>query len=344
MIALRFYGRRDIRLEELPKPKPQDDEVLIRVTDAGISQTQINEFVEGPFIINKDPHPLTNKSIPLIPCQEYGGIVEEIGKEVDKSIMGAQVAVLPLVFCGECEYCQNGKQNLCPKAAYHGLLGMDGGFTKYSVVNKKNIFYVNKQELLTFIEPLLVGLHSANKYRYFSQIDSKKILVLGAGAIGVSVAAVWRDFYEGEVYINDILENRIKKAQKAGFDVLKKEEIKEQFDVVIDAAGMDTMMNYEPSFIEGFKYLKKDGVLINIGTYFHPISFVPSAWLLNEHKIITSIMYDAYDVSLLEDVLASLSVDFSIFIEKTRLSNIIEEGYFRAEIDKESFTRIVVKC
>ena len=49
MIALRFYGRRDIRLEELPKPKPQDDEVLIRVTDAGISQTQINEFVEGPY-------------------------------------------------------------------------------------------------------------------------------------------------------------------------------------------------------------------------------------------------------------------------------------------------------
>ena len=82
---------------------------------------------------------------------------------------------------------------------------------------------------------------------------------------------------KGEVYINDILENRIKKVQEAGFDVLKKEEIKEQFDVVIDAAGMDTMMNYEPSFIEGFKYLKKDGVLINIGTYFHPISFVPSA-------------------------------------------------------------------
>ena len=76
MKALKFYTQRDIRIEDIEIPKVGDDDVLVKVTDAGISQTQVNEFVEGPFLIDKV----------LIPSQEYGGIVVDVGKKVDRNL------------------------------------------------------------------------------------------------------------------------------------------------------------------------------------------------------------------------------------------------------------------
>lgn len=342
MLALRFYDQRDIRLEEIPKPKPQKNEVVIKVTDAGISQTQINEFVEGPFLINKEPHPLTGKAAPLIPCQEYGGKIVEVGENVDNALIGKQVAILPLLSCGECAYCKNNQENLCDKMAYHGLLGADGGFCEYSAVHKDNIFFVENKELLTFIEPILVAIHAAHKVKKIQTLKNKSILVLGAGAVGVSVAAVFRDYFGANVVVNDILEARLKRAKNAGLDTIVKSKISKKYDIVVDAAGMDTLVDM-PAIVEGMNYLKKSSPLLNIGTYFHPISFIPSKLLVNEHCLMESIVYNSKDVALLADVIKSLSVDFGCFIEYIALEDIIEDGYFRAEVDKESFTRIVVR-
>jgi len=318
MLALRFYGRRDIRLEEVPTPKVKEDEVLVEVTDAGISQTQINEFVEGPFIIQKTP---------LIPSQEYGGIVD-----------GELVAVLPLLSCKKCEYCLNKKEHLCDNIEYYGLIGEDGGFCEYSAVKKDNIFKVKKRELITFVEPILVAIHAARKLN----LDNKRVLVLGAGAIGVSVASVIRDYFKADVLINDILYPRMDRAKAAGLEVIEKEKIKDKFDIVIDAAGMDTLIS-KPALNEAFERVKKGGVVLNIGTYFHSLSFIPSNLLIQEVSLIESFAYNLSDVEILNDVLDSLKIDFSKLIEYIRLKDIIEDGYFRAEIDKESFTRIVVE-
>jgi (R,R)-butanediol dehydrogenase/meso-butanediol dehydrogenase/diacetyl reductase len=333
MKALKFYTQRDIRIEDIEIPKVGDDDVLVKVTDAGISQTQVNEFVEGPFLIDKV----------LIPSQEYGGIVVDVGKNADKNLIGKQVAILPLVSCGKCEYCLEGKENLCKEMKYHGLLGLDGGFCEYSVVNKNNIFEVEKKELLTFIEPILVGIHSANNYlSLFKSLKNKKVLILGAGAVGISVAAVYRDYFLSDVYINDLLPLRLKRAKQAGFKTLQKNELKREFDLVIDAAGMDTLVD-EPAIIEGFDYLKKGEALINIGTYFHKVSFIPSSILVNEHKLLESITYNSKDVDILKDVVESINIDFNHFIEYEDFDNIIEGVYYRAEADKDSFTRLVVR-
>lgn len=333
MLALRYYGQRDIRLEDIKKPELKSNEVLLRVTDAGISQTQINEFIEGPFIIDK---------IPLIPCQEFGGIVENVANKEDEKFLNKRVAVLPLVSCGKCEYCKKKEENLCDNLGYYGLLGLDGGFAQYAAINRDNIFLIEKEELLTFIEPILVGIHSAHQYKKLDEIENKNILVLGAGAVGISVASVWRDYFKADVVINDILESRLDKVKNAGLSTIKKSKIEKKFDVVIDAAGMDVLSKI-PAFNESFDYLKKGGVYINIGTYFHPLKITPSNILLPEQSILTSIAYNFKDVEILNSVLDSLKVDFSKLITEVPLKNIIEDGYYVAEIDKSRFVRIVVK-
>ena len=252
------------------------------------------------------------------------------------------VAVLPLVACGKCEYCQKGYEQLCNELAYHGLLGLDGGFAEYCIVNKENLFLIEKQELLTFIEPILIGIHSAHQYLKFDEIENKNVLVLGAGAVGISVASVWRDYFKANIVVSELLQKRANKAKECGFSVLEQKELTQKFDIVIDAAGMDTMADI-PAFKEGFNYLKKGGTLLNIGTYFHPLTIVPSEMLLAEQSVMTSIAYNSKDVEVLGNVVKSLKVDFSKLIKEIPLVNIIEDGYYAIEIDKADFVRIVVK-
>lgn len=340
MRALLYYNQRDIRLEDVAIPVPAPGQVLLRVTDAGLCQTQINEFIEGPFIISRKPHKRTGKSIPIITGHEFGGIVEKCGAGIEnKNIIGSQVAVLPLMSCGTCYYCKKGFENRCDDMAMIGLLGENGGFAEYACVNIENIFPVQDRNLLTFIEPILIAIDAACKIN--DSRDHKRICILGAGAIGLSAAAVFRDFFGAEVVINDILPNRLRRAKLAGFETLEKDKLQREYDIVIDCAG-SSPYSKQAALIEGLDYLIRGGILLNMGTYFHPVHFIPSYLLINEQQIITSFSYTKADFQMLPEVLAKLQVDFSLVIERISLDDIIEGVYYRAEVDMDSFTRLVV--
>lgn len=339
MKALMYYNQRDIRLEDLYKPEPGNGQVLLRVTDAGLCQTQINEFVEGPFVINKERHKRTGKAMPMVVGHQFGGVIEKCGSGVDESFIGAQVAVLPLLSCGECYYCQKGYKGMCDDIAYYGLLGENGGFAEYACINKENVFKVNNPDILTFIEPILVAINASRKIKDIT--EKKQVCILGAGAVGLSMAAVLRDYCGMDIVINDILPGRLYRAKLAGFKTVDKSKLKREYDMIVDCAGSNPLS--KPSaFVEGFNYLMKGGILLSIGAYFHPIAITPVLLLASEHHIYTSYMYNPGDLELLPQVLERLNVNFSEFIERIKLENIIEEGYYRAEVDMDSYTRLVV--
>ena len=340
MKALLYYGERDIRLEEIPVPSPQFDEVLIKVTHAGISQTQVNEFIEGPFIINANAHPLTGNRMSLIPGHEFGGIIEAVGDSVDRALIGLQVAVLPRFTCGECRYCLNGRENICDQLVYYGLVGHNGGFAEYATINRKNVYPVDNVDMMSFVEPLLVGTHAGRILE--KQIDGNRILIMGAGGVGLSVALVLKYYYKANVIVCDFQEERLRITKSIGFETIHTEEIAEQYDVVIDCAGNDPA-SQQSALLEGLGYLYKGGTLLSIGAYFHAIQIVPTSLTFTETNIMSSFAYDSEDERLLPDVIASIPVDFKALIEEIPLDNIIEEGYYRSEIDKDSFVRIVIR-
>lgn len=342
MKALKYYNNRDLKFEQIDTPEPNKDEIRINVTDVGLCQTQINEFVEGPLLLNKEPHPLTSQALPFIPGHEYGGIVDKVGDESLSHLVGKQVAVLPLLSCGECEYCKSGKVNLCDKLAYYGLLGAHGGLADYSVVKKENIIPIEKKELLTYIEPILLGIHIDQMLKEYKQ--GEKILILGAGAIGIAVASVLKDYGKKEVYLTDFMENRLLRASNGGFNTLQKESLEpKKYEYVIDCAGSDTYSKTS-AIIEAFEYVKKAGTIIGAGTYFHPISIETLPALISEQKLLWAFTYNNLDVKCLPTVVDTLKTNFTIFNEYIELDNIIDDGYLRAEVDKDSFTRLIVRC
>ena len=338
MKALVYYGRRDVRLEDVPRPVPAEGEVLVRVTDAGLCQTQIDEFIEGPNFVNKDPHPLTGYKIPMIVGHEFGGVVEEIGPGVDASLTGKQVGVLPLLPCKECWYCEHGQENLCSDFAYVGLAGYPGGFAEYCVVPQDHVLEVEDKNLLSMIEPLLVAVHS---HRMGRLQKDQHVLVMGAGAIGIAIAVYLAQVKGMQLDVCDIRPGRLERAAGCGLNVVPNSEISKQYDVVFDCAGQDPLAK-ETGFVESYNYLKRGGRLICIGAYFHNIDFLPIKYLAAELELIFSFAYTRRDVEELQRVLSKNSFDLSSVLSFIPLDDIIEEGYYRAEIDKDVFTRLVI--
>lgn len=231
MKALFFHNQRDLRHGETAIPPIQSNQVRLKITAAGLSQTQVNEFIEGPYIINMQAHPLTKIAAPIIPCQEFGGQVDKLGDDVDAKWQGKQVAVLPLLSCGKCNACKTEQTNLCEHVAYMGLLGAHGGFAEYAVVNTKNLYLCEREDLLTFIEPILVAIHAAQ--RYGKEIAGKQVLVIGAGAVGCAMACVWSYHFHAKVSLQDQLQKRLERAKLLGLNTC--EAVPENtFDIIID--------------------------------------------------------------------------------------------------------------
>jgi alcohol dehydrogenase, propanol-preferring len=109
--------------EDVLKPKPKDDELLIKVKVCGVCRTDLH-VKEGDL-----PHP----KLPLILGHEIIGEVEETGNNVKGFKKGDRVGV-PWLWksCGHCEFCKQGQENLCDYAQFTGYQ-IDGGYAEYAV-------------------------------------------------------------------------------------------------------------------------------------------------------------------------------------------------------------------
>ncbi len=342
MKTLQFFGNRDLRFVDIPKPTPGPDEVLLRVTDAGLSQGTVAEFIEGPFIANAEPHPLTGLALPFIPCQEFGGEVEAVGEGVDDTLIGTFAAVLPAIRCNECANCKSGKDNLCEKLAYRGLLGAHGGFTEYLTVKTSDLFPVKDATLLNLVEPMLVATHAIAMTKAKAEL-SGTVHVLGAGCIGICTAAILQQIHKLDVTLSDPRENRLARAAGMGFKTMSVEDVEQSAgsaNIVFDAAGKELQFGKQPLDL-AIDICQPGGSIVGIGTYFITLDLLPARFLFSEKTIIPSFAYTSADVATLAKNITALELDFASMITRIPFDQIIEKGYYQAELDRDVFTRIV---
>lgn len=130
MRAARWHGRGDVRVEDVPIPRPGPGEVLLRVSWCGICGTDVEEYRDGPVVIPVDrPNPLTGQRAPIVLGHEFAGQVVELGPGVEGLAPGDRVVPEICLFCGECHYCRNHQYALCSSWAAIGLHG-DGGLAE----------------------------------------------------------------------------------------------------------------------------------------------------------------------------------------------------------------------
>src|SRR2546422_343080 len=127
MRAARIFEDLTLRLEEIEDPKPGPGEVLVRIHAAGVCGTDLH-ILDG--MIKPDPYPMTLG-------HEAAGVVELVGDEVMLQ-PGVRVAIYNKIFCGTCEQCLLGRQNICDREADQLGFNRDGGDAEYALVPERN--------------------------------------------------------------------------------------------------------------------------------------------------------------------------------------------------------------
>mgnify|MGYP001124775286 CR=1 FL=1 len=106
MKALRWYGKKDLRYEDVAEPSPLPGQLKVKVNLAGICGSDLKEYEAGPIMIAVD-------KVPLTIGHEFAGRVAEVGKGVTNFKVGERVTSLGYWYCGECYFCKRGIYNLC---------------------------------------------------------------------------------------------------------------------------------------------------------------------------------------------------------------------------------------
>lgn len=179
MKAARFYGGKDIRVEELPDPSPGPGEVLVRVGAAGICGSDLHGY----------RRPRLPSSTPRTPGHELAGVVVEVGEGVFNLQPGHRVGIEPLIGCKACEWCACGQYHLCPKLEHIGG-ARSGGFAELTVVPAEKCYKlpnpITLEEAAT-LDCAAVAVHALHRVPVEPW---QRVVVFGTGAIGLYTVQV----------------------------------------------------------------------------------------------------------------------------------------------------------
>jgi (R,R)-butanediol dehydrogenase/meso-butanediol dehydrogenase/diacetyl reductase len=282
---------RPLAIEDVPEPKPARDEVLIKVGRCGICGSDLHMTAEAEF--GAKPGTILG--------HEFSGEVIEAGAEVQRLKKGDRVAVAPLRSCGHCASCLAGRPAWCAAFALQG-----GGYAEYATATERQCRVLPKSVSLedgALVEPLAVSLHGVN---LSGLTQGARVVVLGAGPIGLATTFWARRQGAGKIVVRDLIEEPRMLALKEGASAFI--PAREDMRAVTDALGGPADIVFEcvgvPGVIaQAIEYVRPRGTVVVLGLCTKPDTFVPFRAVAKEVRIQTSAFFETPDF---ETVLSTL--------------------------------------
>ncbi|MBC7342661.1 MAG: alcohol dehydrogenase catalytic domain-containing protein [Clostridia bacterium] len=282
MLAARFYGIGDVRVEDVPIPPYGPGEALVKVAYAGICGSDLHVFRKGMFVT----------SVPVTMGHEFCGTVEAVGLEVTNVKPGDRVVGDPRVSCGTCRYCQSGMDNCCPQLGFIGEVS-PGCFAEYIAVDSRRLLKIPPEvdlKLASLAEPLAVAVRIARQAR-ISPNDS--LGIVGVGPVGLLTLAVTRTIPVSKVTAIDLSPSRRELARKMGADCVLagfSDDLVGQADVAVEAAGTEATLS------AALRWVRPKGRVVMAGIYEKTVSLDPNDIINKEVEVAGSNAYDASDL------------------------------------------------
>jgi L-iditol 2-dehydrogenase len=204
-----LYGVHKVALEERAVPDPGPGEVLIRVSSVGVCGSDVHYYEHGrigTYVVDK----------PLVLGHEASGVVVALGPGATTHTIGQRVSIEPGVPDFTCEQCRFGRYNLCPNMRFFATPPIDGAFSEYVVVHEAFAHPVPdalSDDAAALLEPLSVGVWACRKGRVSA---GDRVLVTGAGPIGLVTAQAALAFGATDVVVTDVNPLRLKLAVELG--------------------------------------------------------------------------------------------------------------------------------
>jgi L-iditol 2-dehydrogenase len=242
MLAAVLDGRRELRFERRPVPSPAPDQVLVAMRSVGVCGSDVHYWDTGRI-------GAIQIARPLVLGHECAGIVVAVGSAVTRLAVGDRVALEPGVPCRRCRTCLSGRYNLCPNVFFMATPPDDGAFAEYVAHPADFTFGLPEHVSLdegALLEPLSVGMHAARRGGIG---PGSRVLVTGAGTIGLTALLAARAAGAAQVIVSDVIPSRLSHATELGAtsvvnsrnasvpDVVRSLTDGEGADVVIECSG-----------------------------------------------------------------------------------------------------------
>ncbi|KAI0702870.1 xylitol dehydrogenase [Cytidiella melzeri] len=307
-------GIEDVEFEERPIPEIFDDEVLVEVKKTGICGSDVHYLLHGrigDFIVKS----------PMVLGHESAGIVSKVGKKIKHVKAGDRVAMEPGATCRVCDDCKKGRYELCPDIVFAATPPYDGTLARYYRIPGDLTYKLPDTLTLedgAMIEPLSVGIHSVANLGGLRA--NEKVIVFGAGPVGLLCMAVAKALGASRIIAVDILPSRLEFAKqyaatdtylppkpqegesKMQYSTRNAKTLMEQLDVeergykaidlVIDASGA------EVSIQTGILVARHGGTYVQVGMGAPEVQIPITTLLVKELKFKGSFRYGPGDYEL----------------------------------------------
>jgi (R,R)-butanediol dehydrogenase/meso-butanediol dehydrogenase/diacetyl reductase len=335
MRAAVFYGKRDLRVEEVAEPTPGAGQVKVEVAFSGVCGSDLHIFFNtdspGTGVDYTQPHPLTGTVLPQIPGHEISGTVVEVGPGCSRVQVGDRVAVWPIYYCGECSACVIGAHGACLSVAFHGVSSAGGGMAEYTVVDESMVHTLPEGVDLrmgALVEPMAVGWHAVDLAHV---APGQTALVVGAGPIGIGVYFALKAAGVNTVVISEPSPSR--RGALAGLgatfavdptcgdvlaDIVHGVTGGAGVDVAFDTAGVGAAL---PPVIS---LLKPRGSLVVVALHEHEFAFNPVSLLWQETKMLGARCYTHEDYTNVIEAMAAGAYSAEGWVDEVALDNSVQ--------------------
>lgn len=333
-------GKMDFCERDIPTVK--NNEVLVKLEYVGVCGSDLhyyehgrisNYIVETPFVLG----------------HEASGIVVEVGSDVKHLNVGDKVALEPGKTCGHCEFCKSGKYNLCPEVIFFATPPIDGVFQEY-VAHEAELCFKLPKNVTTMegalIEPLAVGFHAAN------QADAhigQTAIVFGAGCIGLVTMMALKAKGVTNVYVVDIMDNRLEKALELGatgvvngkdrniVEVANELTNGKGFDIAIETAGTDITTT------QAINVVKKGATVVLVGYSNSGIMTLPMSVALDKELTFKTVFRYRHIYPMAIEAVASGKVDLKNIATDIFDFDDIQNAMDKSIKEKQRIVKSVVK-
>jgi len=345
MRAAVFHGRRDLRLEEVPEPRPGPGEVKLRVLFNGICGSDLHEYYDGPITTRTTtPHPLTGVCNPVILGHELCGEVVELDDSIKDLSIGDRVAVEPVETCGRCLYCTSGQYNHCALLAFHGYNRNGGGLSQFTTVRRSMAHKLPRTlsaQQGALIEPMAVAWRTADRCRVQS---GQTVVVHGGGPIGIGVYFTLKK--RGvRVLMTDPMPSRRAVLTKLGVDVVLDPSARDVVAAIKDltrgrgaAASVDAA-GVPAAFQAAVAGTAVDGNVVVVAIHTRPITIDPMQILMSEARI-TGVALSCNAFPSVIEQMAAGAYPTAGWVETIAFDKLISDGFER--LHRQEGTKILV--
>ena len=281
-------GPRRIEIDTLPVPDPAPGEARIRIEACGICGSDLHLFAAGGLPPGQ------------VPGHEMMGVVDALGEGVSNVRPGQRVAVEPFRTCGVCRSCRSGRGAICRDAR---LLGVHdpGGLAEFVTAPAARLFPVEDRvpsAVAALAEPLSVSIHGLHRAGFE---PGSRVLVLGAGVVGLLSVLAARALGAGDVLVSARHPHQAERAEALGATRILSEA--EAEPGALDALGREREIDLVVETVGGRANtlnaagaaVRPGGAISVVGVFLEPVTLDAIPLLMKEATLAWSYCYEHGD-------------------------------------------------